>query len=119
MRDEAASHTSTLKYGFVRAKSCRLRLTVGSVSICFSATVDVDPVRFGLMISSGLAVTVTVSDTAASFIRTGTSAVVPRPTSTPPTEPGRKPSSVAVILYGPPTRTFGRVYRPNAPDTVE
>ena len=68
MRVPLASCESTAKYGFVRAKSCRLRLTVGSASISSVETADDAPVRFGLMIGSTVAVTVMASLTVASCV---------------------------------------------------
>jgi hypothetical protein len=113
-----ASCASTMKYGFVRAKSWMLRLTLGSCSMASSPTAVAAPVRFGLMISSVDAVTVIVSETAVIDSPTGTSAVPPRGTVTLVASKVLNPSSVAVTLYGPPTRTFGIVKRPFAPLTV-
>ena len=62
-------------YGFVRAKSCNWRLTVGRVWICSVDTCEVEPVWFGLMIASAEAVTVIASLTAASARFRFTSAV--------------------------------------------
>src|SRR5438132_867157 len=101
------SDGSIVKYGFVRAKSCSVRLTVGSSWICVVETCDSDPVWFGLMIGSDCAVTVIASDTAAMDSVSERFVVSPMRTSTFSAVVGLNPSSVAVTRYGPPTRALG------------
>jgi len=64
-------------------------------------------------------VTVIDSLTAANRIVSGTSDVEPRPTWTPVALPGFIPSSVALSVYGPPTRTLGMKKRPLESVTAE
>ena len=71
------------KNGFVRAKSWRLRSSVGSVSMRPVSTPAVVPDREGENSALASAVTSTVSVTAASCSVTGTSVASPRATTTP------------------------------------
>ena len=71
------------KNGFRRAKSCRLRSSVGSASMTPVSTPAVVPDRDGENSALASAVTSTVSVTVASCNVTGTSVASPSETTTP------------------------------------
>ena len=79
------------KNGLTRAKSCRLRSRVGSVSMTPAATPAVVPERDGENTSLASAVTSTVSVSVASCSVTGTSVASPRVTTTPESDCVPKP----------------------------
>src|SRR5262245_57638994 len=102
------------KYGDVRAKSSRLRDTVGRFSSCSVETFAAGPVREALMTGSSSASTVTVSLTLARGSLKSIATVSPSGTITLTCSWLRKPESVAVTVYGPPTRTLEMKKRPSA-----
>src|SRR5918993_349680 len=107
------------KYGEVRAKSSRLRETVGRVSIWAPDTFEAGPVWDALITGSISASTVTVSVTLASGSLKSTLSVSPRGTVMLTCSCARNPDRLAVTVYGPPMRTLAIRNRPPASVTAE
>ena len=101
-------------WGLRRAKSLIRSRMVGRFCRTSRLTAVAAPVRAELNTSDVCAVTVTSSVMAAWLRVSWRSVATPRLTITSLTDCGWKPVSVAVTLYGPPTRMPGSEKRPSA-----